>query len=79
MVITGHTDESGTGLFNKRLSYERASSVGRYLTIHDVTSSAAHIDSKGEEDAFPLINGLSPEDREDIQNNERRVDIFISH
>ncbi|UKA03991.1 OmpA family protein [Photobacterium damselae] len=79
LVITGYTDAIGSQPFNKRLSYDRASSVGRYLTINDVISKDTQIKGRGEEDAFPLPNNLNKEDKKQIQNNERRVDIIISH
>lgn len=69
LVITGHTDNVGTGEDNQKLSYARAKTIKRYLVSNGINETLLSIEGKG--DQFPIASNDTEEGRE--QN--RRVEI----
>lgn len=72
LEITGHTDNLGSYDFNKRLSYQRAESVGEYL--FNSGTPAENISVRGASFSEPVGSNESPEGR--AQN--RRVEIRVT-
>jgi len=71
LVITGHTDSSGSDATNQTLSEQRASSVGGYLINQKV--DAARITTQGEGERSPICTNSTAQGRE----CNRRVEISI--
>ncbi len=57
--VTGHTDLTGDLEANKKLSWDRAESVRKFLVTKGVDSKKILIDGKGS--TQPLVNSTSPE------------------
>lgn len=71
LLITGHTDNIGDKDFNKKLSYDRASSVKLYLIENGINENAITIEGKG--DLIPLMSN----DTEEGRRINRRVQITL--
>jgi len=69
--IQGHTDNSGSRQFNKKLSQDRADSVRRYLSEHGV--EGGRLAAKGYGAARPLAPNVTPANRA----RNRRVQFII--
>ena len=69
--IEGHTDSSGSDVYNQRLSEQRAQSVARYLSTRGV--SQRRIRSRGFGESQPVASNASHAGRQ--QN--RRVEIVL--
>ena len=69
--IQGHTDNTGSRQFNKKLSQDRADSVRRWLTSHGV--AAGRLESKGYGSSRPLAPNVTPANRA----RNRRVQFVI--
>jgi OOP family OmpA-OmpF porin len=70
VLIAGHTDSSGTEVFNQQLSQRRAEAVRQYL-IDKHGIAAAKIQAKGYGSSQPVADNGTPEGR--YQN--RRVEV----
>ena len=70
--IEGHTDERGSGPYNKTLSAGRTKEVLDYLVAHGI--DAGRLSSKGFGESKPLVKNAQTE--EDHQKN-RRVEFII--
>ena len=57
--VTGHTDLTGDLEANKKLSWDRAESVKKYLMLKGIESKKITIEGRGS--TQPLINSVSPE------------------
>jgi outer membrane protein OmpA-like peptidoglycan-associated protein len=68
LIITGHTDATGTNEYNQSLGLRRAQSVKQYLENKGITSKKMIIESKGE--MQPVDNNSTREGR---ANNRRAV------
>ncbi|WP_296229258.1 OmpA family protein [Ralstonia sp. UBA689] len=66
IVITGHTDNQGSGESNRKLSLERAEAVRQYLASQGVP--AERMRAAGAGDSQPVADNASPEGR---QRNRR--------
>lgn len=71
LMITGHTDSSGSDANNQTLSEKRASSVGRYLIEQKVKST--RITTQGLGEKYPVCTNQTTKGRE----CNRRVEISI--
>lgn len=71
VVVSGHTDSSGSEQHNQKLSEERASSVASYLREHKIINDRLEIIGFGE--AQPVADNNTPEGRE----LNRRVEITL--
>ena len=71
VVITGHTDSTGSAAYNQRLSERRALAVARYLQAQGV--DPRRIEAVGMGESMPIASNATPEGR--AQN--RRVEIRI--
>jgi len=72
LVITGHTDSTGSMEYNQRLSQERAASVGQYLASRGV--NGLRIQTQGAGESLPVADNNTEYGR--AQN--RRVEIRIT-
>ena len=73
IVITGHTDNSGTEGLNLPLSHSRAKNVFDYLVMNGVNPE--HISTRGVGTRAPLQKGSTPEDRR--RNRAVSFDAFL--
>jgi outer membrane protein OmpA-like peptidoglycan-associated protein len=73
VMITGHTDDTGTKDFNLKLSKERADSVKDYLVAHGI--DASRIETKGVGDSEPLVPNKTAKARQ----KNRRIEFAIIH
>ena len=71
IVINGHTDSTGSELYNQGLSERRAESVARYLQSKGVSSS--RLQTRGFGETQPLTDNSTPYNR----SLNRRVEIDI--
>ncbi|HEM45650.1 MAG TPA: DUF4398 domain-containing protein [Alphaproteobacteria bacterium] len=71
VVVTGHTDSTGSAATNERLSEERAAAVGSYLATRGVDPS--RIATRGMGPSMPI----APNDTASGRQQNRRVDIEI--
>jgi len=71
LIITGHTDSTGSDATNQTLSEQRASSVGRYLINQKV--NASRITTQGAGEKNPICSNSTSQGRE----CNRRVEISI--
>jgi len=71
LLIIGHTDNEGSDLYNKNLSYNRAKSVVDYLITKGV--SASRLKYRGEGANKPISTNVSEEGRK----KNRRVEIQL--
>lgn len=71
ILIEGHTDNTGTTEYNKKLSVNRADEVGGYLKSNGVTGS--RITTTGYGESQPLMNNESESGR----SANRRVEVAI--
>ncbi len=69
--IGGHTDNSGTEVYNQQLSEKRANSVAEYLKAHQVEKQRIFI--KGYGSQRPII----PNDTEENRQQNRRIEFKI--
>lgn len=71
LVVTGHTDRSGSDAYNDALSVRRAQAVAKQLEVKGVAQSVLDVSGKGEsEPKVPTADGVkSPENR--------RVEIMV--
>jgi OmpA-OmpF porin, OOP family len=69
--ISGHTDNSGTEIYNQQLSEKRAQSVAEYLTAHEV--SKQRIITKGYGSKRPI----AVNDSDDNKQMNRRIEFKI--
>lgn len=72
IVITGHSDDTGTEDYNKKLSAERALSIKEWLLKNGIDDS--RIQTKGVGNEFPLVENSSIENRK----NNRRVEFEVT-
>lgn len=70
--VTGHTDSTGSGDYNRRLSEQRAASVSQYLVAQGLPSS--RIRSMGQGENYPVASNDTPEGRQ----RNRRVELTLS-
>jgi len=70
--LTGHTDNSGTQLFNLKLSFSRANTVASYLEQKGVASSQIRTGGVGSREP------ITDESTEEGQRQNRRVEILIT-
>ncbi len=80
IVITGHTDPTGSTELNDRLSLQRAEEVKRYLVAHGV--SAAKIETEGLGSSMPMVierdcAKLPRDKRSACYQPDRRVEIEV--
>lgn len=71
ILIEGHTDNSGTDAYNKKLSDQRAASVEEYLEAQGVSGS--RISTKGYGESQPVASN----DTEVGRQSNRRVEVAI--
>lgn len=71
ILIIGHTDDTGSGDLNDKLSYQRAQSVKSYAMAQGISSS--RLDTKGKGENEPIADNSTETGR--AQN--RRVEIVI--
>ena len=71
VVVSGHTDSSGSAQYNQKLSEERAGSVANYLRGQKILSERLEVVGFGE--AQPVANNQSAGGRE----LNRRVEITL--
>lgn len=69
ITVTGHTDNTGTAIYNQRLSEARAQSIADHLARNGINPSRIVV--KGEGGAFPVESNRTAEGR----TKNRRVDI----
>ncbi|MFM1913857.1 MAG: hypothetical protein RIR51_1709 [Bacteroidota bacterium] len=69
--ISGHTDNTGTKVFNEKLSIDRANAVGNYLKEHNIAQD--RIFTKG----FGWEKPVATNDTEEGRALNRRVEILI--
>ena len=72
ITVYGHTDNQGTEAVNKRISLQRAESVGNYLTSKGIAKDRITMEGMGFDQ--PVADNATEEGR--AQN--RRVEIFIT-
>ena len=72
ITVYGHTDNQGTEAVNKRISLQRAESVGNYLTSKGIAKDRITMEGLGFDQ--PVADNATEEGR--AQN--RRVEIFIT-
>lgn len=71
IVITGHTDNTGSRALNHRLSSERANTVRDYLVTRNI--DAQIISTEGRGSSFPIAKNNTPAGRA----SNRRVEITV--
>jgi len=71
VVVTGHTDSTGTASFNQTLSEQRAAAVGSYLTAAGI--DGRRVATRGRGLSMPVASNATSAGRQ--QN--RRVDILV--
>ncbi len=71
ILVTGHTDSTGSAEYNLRLSQQRAQSVAQYLVAQGVAPN--RVIARGMGESMPIASNETPEGR--AQN--RRVEIRI--
>jgi outer membrane protein OmpA-like peptidoglycan-associated protein len=71
ILIEGHTDNTGTEVYNMNLSQKRASNVAKYLKDQGVKSGRVITEGYGENQ--PLASNETTEGRQ----NNRRVEVAI--
>ena len=71
IVITGHTDNTGSRALNNQLSSERANAVRDYLVTRDI--DAKIISTEGRGSSFPIAENSTPAGRA----SNRRVEITV--
>lgn len=71
IIITGHTDNTGTDEMNNRLSLQRASHVRDYLVSQGVDANRIRVQGLGSR--YPVADNSTADGR--FQN--RRVEIFV--
>ena len=69
--IIGHTDSIGEDEYNKKLSFARAKSVGKYLVDNGIDSK--RLTYKGMGSAMPVADNKSKQGR----SKNRRTEIII--
>jgi outer membrane protein OmpA-like peptidoglycan-associated protein len=69
--VYGHTDSTGSDMYNQTLSENRARTVADYLTTHGV--AAARVRSKGFGETMPVADNTTEEGRA----KNRRVEVKI--
>jgi outer membrane protein OmpA-like peptidoglycan-associated protein len=72
IMVTGHTDSVGDSQFNKRLSLERARTVGQYLD-EELGIPADRITIKGAGESEPIASNATVQGR----RLNRRIDITL--
>lgn len=72
LVISGHTDSTGSKKLNQKLSEDRATSIKNYL-VSKIPSLKSRIKTFGYADEQPVASNTTPEGRE----ANRRVEIFF--
>jgi OOP family OmpA-OmpF porin len=80
IVITGHTDPTGSSALNERLSLQRAEEVKRYLVAHGVSGSK--IETEGLGSSMPMVierdcAKLQRDKRSACYQPDRRVEIEV--
>jgi len=71
LVVTGHTDRSGSDAYNQALSVRRANAIGALLESRGVPAGVVHVSGKGEtEPKVPTIDG-------ERNPTNRRVEITV--
>jgi outer membrane protein OmpA-like peptidoglycan-associated protein len=71
LTVVGHTDDTGSGAYNQKLSERRAHSVARYLEARRVNSMRLAISGKGE------TQPIAPNSSESGRQANRRVEIYV--
>ncbi|OPX41060.1 MAG: hypothetical protein B1H13_04155 [Desulfobacteraceae bacterium 4484_190.3] len=71
ILVTGHTDNTGSEKYNQDLSERRAKAVKNYLVLKGI--SARRITSMGFGETMPVASNATPEGRQ----KNRRVEIEI--
>ena len=71
VIVTGHTDSTGSAAYNQRLSERRALAVARYLQAQGV--NPARIRAQGMGESMPIASNATEEGRA----RNRRVEIRI--
>ena len=74
MIITGHTDSTGSSEFNKKLSLERAKSVADFME-KGLGVPAGQIEYYGAGESEPIAPNTTTEGRK----LNRRIDIMLFH
>jgi outer membrane protein OmpA-like peptidoglycan-associated protein/tetratricopeptide (TPR) repeat protein len=69
--IGGHTDNSGTEVYNQQLSEKRANSVAEYLTAHQISKQRIIIRGYGSK------NPIAANDSDDNRQLNRRIEFKI--
>jgi outer membrane protein OmpA-like peptidoglycan-associated protein len=72
LEIHGHTDDTGTEVYNQQLSEARAASVKRYLTQSFPSINAANLMTMGHGESTPKFENGTPDGRE----KNRRVEFI---
>ena len=71
LVVTGHTDRSGTDAYNDRLSVARAEAVAELLVGRGIARSALEVSGRGESDPkVPTVDG-------ERNPTNRRVEVTV--
>lgn len=71
LTVVGHTDSTGSGTYNQKLSERRALSVAQYLESHRVNGMRLATAGRGERD--PVASNASEAGRQ----ANRRVEIYV--
>ncbi len=71
IVLIGHTDNEGSGLYNKKLSLERAEAIKVWLVEKDISPSRISCIGRGFDE--PIAGNLS----ESVKSKNRRVEFQI--
>ena len=71
VLVNGYTDNSGTPMLNEGLSYKRAGLVAQEISAMDIDEQLVHAKGWGE------TNNIAPNDTEEGQQKNRRVDIIV--
>ncbi|OGR81331.1 MAG: hypothetical protein A2X32_10930 [Elusimicrobia bacterium GWC2_64_44] len=71
LIVSGHTDDSGSAAFNEQLSQERAGAVKMYLARKGVHPDSVRVYGYGE--TQPLIKGTTEKERALNRRVEFRV------
>jgi len=72
VIVTGHTDSTGTAAHNQTLSEARAKAVSDYLIAHGLNAARIHARGKGASE--PIATNDTPEGRA----KNRRVEIEVT-
>jgi OmpA-OmpF porin, OOP family len=72
IVVTGHTDSTGSRALNVKLSADRASSVKNYI-VSKLPEMKSRITTAGYAGDMPVATNATPEGRE----RNRRVEVFL--